>query len=809
MDAQRYSQIRDLFLAADDLPPDERDSFVRAQAGDDDDLIRQVLALLGEHNAEAAKIEGERSSLPSVVKAGSAPAGDDSSSSKRQRGEASRSTPPASTASDSTLRWAQRTHAQPRFTDDVARPQKPVTVSAPRVRQPSDSRPRWPLWLTLFGILLPIALFGWMNYKRAVEVILNAEMAILRSSARTAASDVSKLLSREMHDARSWASDARVRQCVLELVEIARENGDSPSPELSEALFTATPLAELNSVLEELSSNPSVKFAVWDRAGTTLATWADDPSKFGETVSMDHVEQLSRVMRGESVFFGPVRPVSLNSTGDDELLSPVLAAIVPVRTENGRVDAALMIRGSKLYARLNAALDACNERSHGDYYLANDRGVMISESFHARQLALSGAIDASPDELAMMMRVSDPGVGGAPISHSQRLGQPLTTAAAAIVMRLTNQSREPYRNYAGETVLGAWHWLDDIGMGVVVERDVDNALKPARQLAWSFLGLATLLSTCVLGASYFNVCRKTPDEKPDPLLQYEIGEPLGTGGMGVVFRAKHRHLGRPTALKVLRQDRQEPDDLLRFDREARVAAALDSPHIVTVYDYGRTADGEFFTAMQLLRGLTLYEVVARSGPQPIGRVLCILRQVCDAVIDAHSAGLLHRDIKPQNIMLSLDASVGDWAVVFDFGLAKPLEPIKGMYQTSEAIWAGTPMYMAPERFRDPMVMDLRSDIYSLGCVAYFLLSGRPPFSECDPESLFALIISHEPISLKTHLSEPVPDAIESLVQRCMAKNVTDRFQQVAELADALDVLRSQHPWTTKQAKTWWKTNGED
>ncbi len=261
-------------------------------------------------------------------------------------------------------------------------------------------------------------------------------------------------------------------------------------------------------------------------------------------------------------------------------------------------------------------------------------------------------------------------------------------------------------------------------------------------------------------------------------------------------------------MKVMIGGRRHKQDQLRFDREARLAASLSSPHSVMIYDYGRSDDGESYCVMEFLRGLTLHEVVERSGHQPIGRVLFIVSQVCEALAEAHALSLLHRDIKPQNIMLSLDQSVGDWAVLFDYGLAKPLEPVTDVYQTSEAHWSGTPMYMAPERFRHPNSMDKRSDIYSLGCVAYYLLSGRPPYVEGEAESLFALILGQQPISLSQQRSEPVPDEITQLVSKCMAKSEEERFESITEVAGAINAIRGRYPWTVEEARQWWSTYGD-
>ncbi len=334
------------------------------------------------------------------------------------------------------------------------------------------------------------------------------------------------------------------------------------------------------------------------------------------------------------------------------------------------------------------------------------------------------------------------------VSTVQRAICPLTISAAGATSGLSDIRIDEYNNYAGQAVVGAWRWHDAWKLGIIIEKDAERAFAPVRIVRFGFVLLGSLLSITAFVAAA-KIARTSTAERAavHPLSRYEILGELGSGGMGVVYRAKHRQLGRETALKVLRSDRHNKEDGLRFDREARLAASLSNPHSVMIYDYGRSEEGEAFCVMEFLRGLTLQEVVARSGHQPIGRVLTIISQICDALAEAHGMNLQHRDIKPQNVMLSLDASVGDWAVVFDYGLAKPLEPETGVYQTAETIWAGTPMYMAPERFREPAVMDPRSDIYSVGCVIYYLLSGRPPFIECDPESLFALIISEQPISI--------------------------------------------------------------
>lgn len=421
-------------------------------------------------------------------------------------------------------------------------------------------------------------------------------------------------------------------------------------------------------------------------------------------------------------------------------------------------------------------------------------------------------MELKAEDIAANLRVSDPGYPTAPdnLGLIRRHALPLTFAAAGATTGNADVRIEPYNNYAGIPVVGAWRWNDDWQIGIVIEQDHQSAFAPAGIVRFAFLFLGTLLTiTAFAAASQIAKQSARAHAAIHPLSRYELIGELGSGGMGVVYRARHIQLGRDVVLKVLRGDRRHREDRLRFDREARLAASMSSPHSVMIYDYGRSDDGEAFCVMEFLKGITLYEVVMRSGPQPFGRVLFVLRQICDALGEAHAVGLLHRDIKPQNVMLSLDPSVGDWAVVFDFGLAKSVEPEVGSYQTAETVWAGTPMYMAPERYREPAGMDPRSDIYSVGCIAYFLLSGRPPFIECDPESLFALVLSEQPISMSVHRDEKVPNALVQLVNKCMAKSVDDRYASVEQLSKHLDELRVAYPWTADQARQWWKMHGEE
>ena len=288
--------------------------------------------------------------------------------------------------------------------------------------------------------------------------------------------------------------------------------------------------------------------------------------------------------------------------------------------------------------------------------------------------------------------------------------------------------------------------------------------------------------------------------------QYVLEQKIGEGGMGVVYRASHAMLKRPTAVKLVLPDKASPANIARFEREVRLTARLSHPNTIAIYDYGRTSDGVFYYAMEYLDGLTLDALVAGDGKQEPARVVHIVRQICAALAEAHGAGLIHRDIKPANVVLCERGGELDVVKVLDFGLVKRLQTGNETPLSHMNAVAGTPLYIAPEAITRPDRMDGRADLYSVGAVAYYLLTGSHVFSGSTPMELCMHHLQTAPTPPSERLGHPVDPRLEDLLTRCLAKDPADRPAGAGDMARELDQIGL--VWTRESAHRWWSARGE-
>jgi serine/threonine-protein kinase len=318
------------------------------------------------------------------------------------------------------------------------------------------------------------------------------------------------------------------------------------------------------------------------------------------------------------------------------------------------------------------------------------------------------------------------------------------------------------------------------------------------------VGIALVASRVVYGLG-------TDIDEARRMGSYQLHELLGRGGMGEVWRAEHQMLARSAAVKLIRSDgsgtgsgETTESNLMRFEREAQATAQLRSPHTIQIYDFGITEDRTFYYVMELLDGISLEELVTARGPLPSGRAIHVLTQVCHSLAEAHERGLVHRDIKPANIFLCRYGREFDFVKVLDFGLVKRVgeQPEDEAGITMIGSFIGTPSYGSPELASGSPEADPRSDIYSLGCVAFWLLTGRPVFQAPTLPLLLVKHINEEAEPPSRHAKTQVPAALDALVLDCLRKDKNDRPQSADAIAERLAAIEVP-PWTSKQALEWW------
>jgi len=297
--------------------------------------------------------------------------------------------------------------------------------------------------------------------------------------------------------------------------------------------------------------------------------------------------------------------------------------------------------------------------------------------------------------------------------------------------------------------------------------------------------------------------------------QYTLHEKIGSGGMGEVYRASHAMLRRPTAIKLLPPDRLGEGDVARFEREVQLTALLTHPNTVRVFDYGRTPDRIFYYAMEFLDGASLAQMVATCGAMPPARVIHILEQCAGALTEAHGVGLIHRDIKPANILVTEQGGQADVAKVVDFGLVKSVatSAVTAEPRTLEALTdaeaiAGTPQYMAPEAITSPELVDPRTDLYALGAVGYFLLTGHEVFGGRTVLEVCSHHLHSDPVPPSGRLGRVLPDDLERLILACLCKDPAGRPAGARALRAALLACADAGGWSEAAARAWWREHGD-
>ncbi|MEC8506230.1 MAG: serine/threonine protein kinase [Planctomycetota bacterium] len=633
------------------------------------------------------------------------------------------------------------------------------------------------------------------NLESGLQTLLDVEVAMLET-----------WLSVQASNAESMANSYEIRECIYHLI-------GEPGETISELKDAAEIQWQLDRDLAPfMASHDYVGYFITDKTKEILA------ASHSELVGRDDVREymafLSRVMEGETVVSPPFESVVGIKVASGELRQqqPTMYVCAPIRNRNFQVVGALalQIRPEREFTRI---LQLGRFGDSGETYAFGKDGRIVSNSRFDDDLILLGLLpDEEESQSILKLQIRDP-LGDMTAGYRpniRRADLPLTKMAASAVEGNSAVDVNGYRDYRGVEVVGAWTWIPEFEIGVATEVDYSQAFEPLNILQRTFWILFAMLCLCALAIFGFTLIvarlRREAQKaavEAQQLGQYKLEEKLGAGAMGVVYKAYHAMLRRPTAVKLLDIDRVNETSISRFEREVQITCQLNHPNTVAIFDFGRTPEGIFYYAMEYLDGIDLQTLIEQYGPQEEKRVIHILQQICGSLYEAHKQGLVHRDIKPANTMLNRRGFEPDVVKVLDFGLVKALDEERHANSTSAGSLTGTPQYMSPESIQNPTSVDARADIYAVGAVGYYLLTGKPVFPEKSVVELCNMHVNEVPQPPSERLGKPVSKELEHALMSCLEKSRAKRPQTARDLADLLSKSPEASLWSTEDADRWW------
>lgn len=664
------------------------------------------------------------------------------------------------------------------------------------LRVGSRAAPSLAQWTTIAiaGFLLLAWLGRWtyVSINNSVREIRQTGLATLLDTQATA---LSVWIEDRKRNAERWAADPSLLRDARKLAQLgarlplSRDSLCSPQTQVLAGL-RKQPLA----LTEE-----RVMFNLLDAQGRVLAS--SHPEQCAQATAPAFRASVARAWAGESQFVPPLREmIRIPGLDPAPISAPLLWMLAPVTEDSGEVIAVLAF-GKLASAQFSTILRVSRPGDTGESYAFDGDARMLSESRHATQSSAGRSYGFG----YRIVPPIDPDLATPAESVPTRLIQDaLASRSASNRARQSGILLEPYDSYRGVSVIGAWQWMPNYAMGLALEVEAQEAYEPLTYLTNAYLLLfftMLLMAGLALAASWWLVVLRMKEAKR--VGRYQLISQIGEGGISKVYLARHENMRRPTAVKVLKAYQASDEMMARFEREVQLCSQLSHPNTIEIYDYGRTRSGLMYYAMEYVEGITLAELIQRHGPQPASRVIHILLQVCGALKEAHDHGLVHRDIKPQNIMLSMRGGAFDVVKVLDFGLVKEIdrETTRDLTQYSKVL--GTPLYMAPERLRDPSDADARADIYALAATAFHLLTGANIFEAGSDHELTYQVLNVPPPRVSA-VAPAVPVELDDLLFRCLAKDRNDRPASIDAVAESLELMARNERWSPRQARQWWE-----
>jgi hypothetical protein len=698
-----------------------------------------------------------------------------------------------------------------------------------------------PIWIFPVVIAGMVAVFGWWGNQQLRSTIRGSLDAQLRATLTANVTALGIWSTNQIRLATVLAEDPGVARPAAAILQSPPRRRDTP------------PTPELESFVSELRPRlGQLGYGVGQLVTTNLMVVANSTRPqwiINNMVSDAHTNQFAELFAtGKPVIITPFRPELLTQRRAGQARTNGI-----FRPFNPRAQTFALRRGDNAFRRvalMQVAAPVCDDDRHivgalaliinpdlefsrilsvarsgrsGETYAFDQTGLMISHSRFDKQLKQLGLLEQTNDSSALNLRLHDPG-GDLTKGYQPKEVEgerPLIRLVASAVdgENMIKVEVNPSRDYRGVPVVGASCWLPEFGFGVATQINAEEAYRPLRVLQLVFVVLVLFLLLCATGLfvfSYANLAWRqrlnAAELKLKQLGQYTLEEKLGEGGMGVVYRARHAMLRRDTAVKLLLPGRADEGAVARFEREVCLTCQLTHPNTIQVYDYGHTPEGIFYYAMEYLRGLNLHDLVAQFGPQPEGRVVHIMAQICDSLAEAHDLGLIHRDIKPGNVFLCRRGGMADCVKVLDFGLVRqfraPGAANAGTDAESgvEGVAEGTPWFMPPEAVQDSVAIDPRSDLYSLGALGYYLLTGYFIFDAQTVVEIHEKTLTSAPVPLRERTSNPVSVEMEQLLLRCLEKDMQRRPNSAGELRALLLATPAAGDWTPEARAAWWDAN---
>lgn len=664
------------------------------------------------------------------------------------------------------------------------------------------SKQLW-VWPLLGALVIGCAGF-WVRSR--LEATTRAELATrLETVLRADITALRLWLTEREYDAKSFASDTRFQTAVEEIVVMSRDPQVTPAAlagsEPARILHLyLQPLIEVQHYLDYVVVSPDKKIIA-----------SPHPRLVGVPAPRLYDLFVDRALAGE---LSASRPFARELTQSQRAEGPTMFVAAPVHSTNGTIIAVLGLR-MKPEKEFTQIFSVARMGDTGETYAFDRRGMMLTATRFDAELKTLGLVPPGRENTAILnLKLLDPEgelvAGEKPPKPRDQLA--LTRMALSATTGNDGVDVEGYRNYRGMRVVGAWAWLREFGMGVATEVSTEEAFHSLYILRKVFLVMFLLLVLSGIGLFAFTllVDKLQSSVKKTALAarrlgQYVLMQEIGRGANGMVYRARHSLLRRPVAIKLLSPNTNDEAAVARFEHEVQMTSQLTHPNTVAIYDYGRTPEGLFYYAMEYLGGIDLDQLVRQFGPQSEGRVIHILRQVCGSLAEAHRTGLIHRDIKPANIVLTRRGGVCDIVKVLDFGLVKAVNVGSGKGLASNAI-VGTPHFMPPEAVNKPAAVDGRSDLYSLGAVGYWLLTGKTLFDHHDVQVLMTNQVQATPVAPREALGRQISPDLEALIMQCLAKTPEQRPSSAEALDAALEHCAAASAWTHEDAEKWWRNN---